>query len=87
METVMILGAGPLQLPAIRKAKELGLKVVVCDYDPNAVGFSYADESYLISTIDQEAVLEKARIIKPDYVITSTSDVPVRTAAYVSEKL
>ncbi len=87
METVMILGAGPLQLPAIRKTKELGLKVVVCDYDPNAVGFSYADEPCLISTIDQEAVLEKAKIIKPDYVITSTSDAPVRTAAYVSEKL
>ena len=87
MEKVMILGAGPLQVPAIQKAKELGFWVVVCDYDPNAMGFDYADEKYLISSIDMKAVLEKAKEIQPDYVITSTSDAPVRTAAYVSEKL
>lgn len=87
MESVMILGGGPLQVPAIKKAKEIGMHVIVCDYDPNAVGFSYADETYLISTIDQDAVLAKAEELHPDFVLTSTSDAPVRTAAYVCEKL
>ena len=87
METVMILGAGPLQVPAIMKAKELNMKVVVCDFDANAIGRNIADEFYLISTIDKERVLNKAIELAPDYVITSTSDAPVRTAAYVSEKL
>lgn len=83
----MILGAGPLQVPAIKKAKELGLKVVVCDYDDKAIGIQYADTFLPISTIDEEAVLEAAKVEKPDYIFTSTSDAPVRTAAYVCEKL
>lgn len=87
MESIMILGAGPLQLPAIKKAKKLGMYVIVCDYDPHAVGIPLADEVYLISTIDKEAVLNKAYELRPDYVITSTSDAPVRTVAYVNEKL
>ena len=35
----MILGASILQLPAIKKAKEMGLEVVVVDMNPDAVGF------------------------------------------------
>lgn len=87
METVMILGAGPLQVPALQKAKALGLRVIACDYDPHAVGLPLADIPLLVSTIDKEAVLEQARRYRPDYVITSTSDMPVRTAAYVCEQL
>lgn len=87
MESVMILGAGPLQVPAIMKAKELGMHVYVCDYDPHAAGLPLADEAYLISTVDQEAILRKATELHPDYVLTSTSDAPVRTAAYVCEQL
>ena len=36
---IMILGASILQLPAIKKAKELGLNVIVVDMNPNAIGF------------------------------------------------
>ena len=48
MKKIMILGAGILQLPAIKKAKEMGLSVIAVDMDPNAVGF--AEEG-----IDREA--------------------------------
>ena len=37
MKKIMIIGAGPLQLPGIKKAKEMGLHVVAVDMDPNAV--------------------------------------------------
>lgn len=87
MESVMILGAGPLQVPAIKKAKEYGMHVCVCDYNKDAEGFLLADEALYISTIDKEAVLEAAKERKPDYILTSTSDAPVRTVAYVCEKL
>lgn len=83
----MILGAGPLQVPAIKKAKEYKMHVCVCDYDKNAEGFLFADEALLISTTDKDAVLEAAKKRKPDYILTSTSDAPVRTVAYVCEKL
>lgn len=84
---IMILGASALQVPAIKKAKELGYQVIAVDYDENAVGFAFADVKLVVSTLDQEEVYRQALIYQPDVVITSTSDGPVRTAAYVNEKL
>lgn len=87
MKSIFILGGSMLQVPAIRKAKELGLYVYVLDYDEKAVGIKYADEYLNISTIDADAVYQAALQYKPDYIITSTSDMPVRTVAWVNEKL
>lgn len=84
---MMILGASALQVPAIKKAKEMGYEVISVDYDPDAVGFELADVKLVVSTLDQEEVLRQARIYEPDVIITSTSDGPVRTAAYVNEKM
>ena len=87
MKSIFILGASMLQVPAIKKAKEKGLFVYVLDYNPDAVGIQYADKFLCISTIDKQAVYEAALEYKPDYIITSTSDMPVSTAAWVNEKL
>lgn len=84
---IMILGASALQIPAIRKAKELGYQIILVDYDENAVGFQLADVKLVVSTLDQEEVYRQALRYCPDVVITSTSDGPVRTAAYVNERL
>lgn len=86
-KTMMILGASALQVPAIRKAKELGYRIILVDYDENAVGFPLADVKLVVSTLDQEEVYRQALIYQPDVVITSASDGPVRTAAYVNERL
>lgn len=87
MKSIFILGASRLQVPAIKKAKENGLFVYVLDYDPKAVGIQYADQFLEISTIDKEAVYQAAIEYKPDFIITSTSDMPVRTVSWVCEKL
>ena len=84
---MMILGASALQVPAIKKAKELGYQIILVDYDENAVGFALADVKLVVSTLDQDEVYRQALIYRPDVVMTSTSDGPVRTAAYVNEKL
>lgn len=84
---MMILGASALQVPAIKAAKEMGYEIILVDYDENAVGFPLADVKLVVSTLDMEEVYKQALIYKPDVVITSTSDGPVRTAAYVNEKL
>ncbi len=84
---MMILGASALQVPAILAAKEMGYEMILVDYDENAVGFPLADVKLVVSTLDMEEVYRQALIYKPDVVITSTSDGPVRTAAYVNEKL
>ena len=87
MKKVLFLGAGPLQVPALTKLKEAGAYLIVCDYYPQAVGMALADKALDISTTDKERVLACAREYKPDYVLTSTTDAPVQTVAYVCEKL
>lgn len=87
MKKIFILGASILQVPAIKKAKEKGLYVYVLDYNCDAVGVKFADEFLCISTIDKEAVYQAALLYNPDFIITSTSDMPVQTVAWVNEKL
>lgn len=88
MKTIMILGASILQLPAIRKAKEKELKVVVVDMDPNAIGFLEKDIiKEIISTTDIQKVLNAAKKHKIDGIMTLASDMPMRTVAAVSKEL
>lgn len=86
-KTIVMLGGSNLQVPAIEAAQKLGFRVICVDYDPNAVGFAIADDSSLISTLDVDAVEALADEEHADFVITSTSDAPVKVAALVSERL
>jgi biotin carboxylase len=86
-KTVVMLGGSRLQVPAIKAAQKLGFRVVCADWDLDAVGFGIADAYSLTSTLDVDAVEALARAEYADFVITSTSDAPVRIAALVSERL
>lgn len=83
----MILGASQLQLPAIVKAKEMGLHVIVLDINKNAIGVNYADEFYEISTIDTESITKKAEELNIDGIMTIATDMPMRAVAAVGEKM
>jgi biotin carboxylase len=88
MRKFMILGASNLQLPAIKQAKEMGLKVVAIDMDADAVGFNEPEvEKEVISTIDIPAVVEAARKHNVCGVVTVASDMPMRTVAAVAKEL
>lgn len=85
---IMILGASILQLPAIEKAREMGLEVVAVDMNPNAVGFDVEGvKKEVISTIDIPAVVECAKKHNIDGVMTLASDMPMRTVAAVAKEL
>lgn len=87
MNRLLIIGASILQLPAILKAKELGLYVGVADYNPNAVGIPYADEFFNVSTIDEEGVYQAAKAFGADGIMTLATDMPMRSVAYACSKL
>lgn len=87
MKKLMIVGASVLQLPAILKAKELGLHVAVVDFNPEAIGIPYADEYYNASTMDENAVLAAAEKYNPDGIMTLATDMPMRGVAKTSDKL
>lgn len=83
----MIVGASVLQLPAIIKAKEMGLHVAVVDFNPQAIGIPYADRYYNASTMDEDAVLAAAEDYQPDGIMTLATDMPMRGVAKTSDKL
>lgn len=87
MKRVLMLGGSTSQVCAIKKAKEMGLYVIICDYLVDNPGQYVADEFYLVSTTDKEAVLELAKGLDLAAVICYASDPAAPTAAYVCEKL
>lgn len=87
MKKLLIIGASVLQLPAIRKAKEMGFHIAVADYNPSAVGIPYADEYFNVSTIDIEGVTEVAKKFRPDGIMTLATDMPMRSIAAATAAL
>ncbi len=53
--TLAVIGAGLLQIPVIKSAKEMGIKTVVVDKNPAAPGISIGDFYINSSTLDAEA--------------------------------
>ncbi|MCM1168238.1 MAG: ATP-grasp domain-containing protein [Ruminococcus sp.] len=87
MKKILMLGGSHFQTVSIKKAKEMGLYVITCDYLPDNPGHKFADEYHNVSTTDKEAVLELAKKLKVDGVVCYASDPAAPTQAYVSEKL
>lgn len=88
MKKLMILGAGPLQLPAILKAREKGLDVIVADMNPDAVGFKESGiVKEIISTTDTLKIIEAAKRYRINGIMTVASDVPMPTIAAVCQEL
>lgn len=84
---ILILGAGFMQLNAIRKAKEKGHKIIVSDYLTDAPGKKAADFSEMTSTFDVEGNIKVAKKYEIDGIFTIGTDQPVLTAARVAEAL
>lgn len=87
MKKILMLGGAYSQVPAIKRAKEMGYYVITCDYLMTNPGHVYADEYVDISTTDMESVLWFAKAKGIDGIIAYASDPSAMTAAYVSDKL
>jgi biotin carboxylase len=90
MKTLLIVSGGMEAIPGIRRAKEMGLFVVVSDKNPSAPGFAFADAQIIASTYDVQETVAAARTFsstkKIDGVICMAADVP-RTVAAVAQEL
>lgn len=84
---LLILGGADIQVSAIKKAKEMGIYVITCDYLPENPGHQFADEYHNISTTDKEGILEIAKELRIEGILAYASDPAAPTAAYVAEKL
>lgn len=84
---VLFLGAPVFQIPVVQKAKEMGLYVGIVDIDGNAPAFPFADEHFICSIRDNDAVLRIAHEFKPDGIVIGALDTSVPTGARVCEAL
>lgn len=88
MKRLMVLGAGILQVPVIKKAREMGVFVIAADDDPEAVGLKYADKCIVGKHLfNLEAMLAVARSEEIDGVIHPCSEVAMNTMGYINEKM
>ncbi len=87
MENIMVLGAGALQLPLIEKVKLRGFNPVVMSLNPEEPGMKIVKDSIIDDFCDEQRTLEWAKKYNIKAIITDQTDLPVRTIAYVNEKL
>jgi len=90
-KTLLIISGGLEAVPGIKKAKEMGLNVLVSDIDLNAPGFEFSDDKIIASTYDYIKTERLAREYnenkkKIDGVISFSADVPY-TVSYVAKSL
>ncbi len=86
-KTIFVVGAGEYQTPLIKIAKEMNLRVITSDRNPNAVGFKFADKSYVVDITKKEENLKIAKKESIMAVLTSGSEFAVRTVAYIGMHL
>lgn len=87
MKKLMLLGGMRYLIPVIEAAHKMGIYVITCDYLPENIAHKYSDEYCNVSIIDKEAVLEVARKLKINGILSFACDPGVETAAYVAEKM
>lgn len=78
-KTLLILGAGPDQIPGIIKAKEMGIYTIALDGNANAQGKNIADEFHLVSIKHFQQIkffIEHTLTKKVDGVIAFGVDIP-----------
>jgi len=87
VKTVLFVGAGRHQRRAIQRAKELELRVVAVDRNPDALGLKEADIAKVVDYADPGAVIKAVGRIKIDGVLTVSADSAVPAVAAIAAEL
>ena len=86
-KTIMMLGAGNSQLPAIRQAVASGFFVITVDNIPGNAGHALSHRYVNCSTVDMQGVLRAAQELAIDGIMTFASDVATPAVGYVAEQM
>lgn len=92
MDTIkkaFVLAGGNDQIELIKGIKKRfpEAEVILIDMNPNVRAKDFADKMLVISTMDFDAVLSAAKNENIDLILSACGDQPMRTMAYVSEKM
>jgi len=84
---LMILGAGINEMPAVIRAREKGIEVIVVDMNPKAPALQYADKAVMAKTKDTEEYVEIAKSEHIDGAMTVAAESLVRKVAAITNTL
>jgi biotin carboxylase len=87
VKTILFVGAGRNQRRAIARVRELGVRVVAVDKNPDAPGFAEADAGEAVDFAEPDAVAIVGRVHHVDGVMTLAADRAVPVVARVAELL
>ena len=87
MKRLLVLAAGILQVPVIKKAKKMGIYVIAADGDANAEGLQYADKAVVANITNEEDMLRVACEEKIDGVIHPCSEVSMNVMGRLNDEL
>jgi len=83
----LVLGGSRWQMELIRRIKDCGIKAIVADINPDAMGKSIADDFISIDTSDLDGIVRLSKTLHVDFVITDQTDRTVPIVAAVNERL
>lgn len=84
---LLVLAAGILQVPIIKRAHEMGYYVIAADGDSNACGLQYADKAIVANITSEEEMLRVAREEKIDGVIHPCSEVSMNVMGRINDEM
>lgn len=88
MKKLLVLAAGLLQLPVIKKAKEMGCYVIAVDDDPKAPGMDMADKAIVPGGLmNEEKLVAIAKEELVDGVIHPCSEVAMNVMGRINDEL
>lgn len=87
MKKLLVLAAGILQVPVIKKAKEMGIYVIAADGSEHAVGLQLADKPIVVSITSEEDMLRVAREEQVDGVIHPCSEVSMNVMGRINDEM
>lgn len=84
---LLVLAAGLLQVPVIKRAHEMGYYVIAADGDPNAVGLQLADKQICANITSEEEMVAIAKREGIDGVIHPCSEVAMNVMGKIHDEL
>ncbi|WP_035587197.1 ATP-grasp domain-containing protein [Hippea jasoniae] len=76
IKTILILGAGIEQAAAIKIARDIGLRVIAVDGNPNAIGLRLSDVGIVADIKDSEKMIEIGKKYNINGVFTHAVEIP-----------
>lgn len=86
-QTLLVLGGSLYQVPFIRAARRLGVRVVTADNRPGNPGHNLADAYVDCSTADVEGICRIAQEWRVDGILAAATDVALDAVAAVVDRL